>query len=191
METPEARSRAAGAGGAAPPPLLGRAEAEEFLYREARLLDERRFEEWLGLWTGGGRYLVPGGPGDDPGEEAAIVDDDRATLADRIARLRSPAAYAQSPPSRTVRVVSNVEVAAPGAGPSADVHSSLVIFESRLGQTRVVAARCLHRLVAEAVPAGAAGPASPAAGGGLWRIGLKRVRLVDWDRPQGNLTFLL
>lgn len=160
------------------PEAIPRAEAEAFLFREARLLDERRFEEWLDLFAPTGRYLVPGGPGDDPALEAAIVDDDRATLADRVARLRSPAAYAQSPPSRTVRFVSNVEVGPGGRGDACDVDSCLLLTAARLGAVQVVTARCLHRLV-------------PGGEGIPWRIELKRVRLVDFDRAQGNLAFLL
>lgn len=158
---------------------LSRTAAEAFLYREARLLDERRFEEWLDLLAPGARLFVPGGSGDDPGAEAAIVDDDRDTLADRVIRLRSPATYAQSPPSRTVRAVSNVEVE-PGPHGRVDVHSCLVLHAARLDAVEVLAARCLHRLV-------------PAAAGGEfpWRIELKRIRLVDFDRAQGNLAFLL
>ena len=151
---------------------LTRAEAERFLYREARLLDERRFEEWLDLFAAGGRLFVPGTPGEE--DEVAIIDDDRATLADRVHLLRSPATYAQVPPSRTLRLVSNVEVR------GLQVHSVQLIHEARLGQVRTVAARCRHDLV----------PADRD-GGEPWRIASKVLHLVDCDHALGNLTFLL
>jgi 3-phenylpropionate/cinnamic acid dioxygenase small subunit len=154
---------------------LTRAEAEAFLYREARLMDERQFEDWLALFDAECRYLVPGDPGDGGGP--AIVDDDRPTLEDRIARLRSPATHAQSPPSRTLHVVANVEVEPARAEGEARVHSTGVICETRLGATRWLAARCLHVL--------------RRAADGSWRIALKRVQLLDGDRPHDNLTFLL
>ena len=119
-------------------PPLARVAAEDFLIREARLLDEGRFEAWLGLFTADGTYRVPGGDGGDWGygqtegvdaqdPDAAggwgpagyglpLIDDDRATLEDRILRLRSPATHSQSPPSRTLHVVGGVEVE-PVAGP--------------------------------------------------------------------------
>lgn len=119
-------------------PPLARMAAEDFLIREARLLDEGRFEAWLGLFTADGTYRVPGGDGGDWGYGQAegvdaqdpdaaggwgpagyglpLIDDDRATLEDRILRLRSPATHSQSPPSRTLHVVGGVEVE-PVAGP--------------------------------------------------------------------------
>ena len=93
---------------------INRSEAEEFLYREARLLDEGRLEEWLLLFTQDAYYWMPSDKGLDPREETPIIYDDRATLEDRISRLRSPAAHSQSPPSRTRHMISNVEV---GPGP--------------------------------------------------------------------------
>ena len=153
----------------APAPLT-RADAETFLYFEARLLDERRFEEWLALFTTDGHYLVPGGDVDDPDGGVPIIDDDRPTLEDRIERLRSPAAHAQSPPSRTVHAVTNVDVEGDR------IHSVLLIHEARAGETRAFAARCLHVLRRE---------------DDQWRIAEKRVRLVNSDHPLYNLTFLL
>ncbi len=156
-------------------PLRG--EIEEMLYREARLLDERRFEEWLALFTPDARYWWPGGDGDDPAVEASIVDDDHGTLEDRVQRLRSPATYAQSPPSRTLHVVTNIEVEPSGS--EVLVHSTCVVHESRLGETRAVATRCQHRLrLAET-------------GDGTWRIASKQVRLLNLDQPLYNLTFLI
>lgn len=152
------------------PMALSRPAAEAFLYREARLLDERRFEDWLALFTADGHYIVPGGDVQDPDGGVPLIDDDRPTLEDRIERLRSPAAHAQSPPSRTVHVVGNVEVEGP------HIHSTLLIHEARAGQTRAFAARCRHLLRWE---------------GDQWRIAEKRVHLVNSDHPLYNLTFLL
>src|SRR5262249_7350220 len=39
--------------------LLLKQEVEDFLYREAELLDERRYEEWLDLFTDDARYFMP------------------------------------------------------------------------------------------------------------------------------------
>ena len=155
------------------------------LYREARLLDEDRLEEWLALFAPDARYRVPLRAGADPERDPAIVHDDRAALEDRVRRLRSPVSYAQQPPSRTVHVVTNVEVEAEAAnGAAADApmwraHSALVVHEARLGQARAFAARCLHRLRAGAGPDGGLG------------IVEKRVLLIARDQALYNVTFLL
>ena len=124
---------------------MTRPEAEDFLYREARLLDERRLEEWLALFTEDAHYWIPYQDGADPGVQTPIVYDDRVTLERRIARLRNSAAHAQSPPSRTRHYITNVEVESTGPD-EAKVYSNLVIYEVRTGQQRDCAGWCEHRL---------------------------------------------
>jgi len=154
---------------------ITRSEAEEFLYREARLLDEGRLEEWLLLFTQDAYYWMPSDKGLDPREETPIIYDDRATLEDRVSRLRSPAAHSQSPPSRTRHMISNVEVEQ-GSGQGAVVYSNFVVYEARLGLERSLAGRYEHHLRRE--QAG-------------WRIALKKVWLMNRDFPIYNLTFIL
>src|SRR6266403_683223 len=93
-------------------PTLTRVEAEDILYEEARLLDERRDEEWLAMLTRDAIYWIPcNGEGSAPDREISIVYDDFPRLRDRIDRLMSGMAHAQSPPSKTRRVIGNVQVA--------------------------------------------------------------------------------
>lgn len=161
---------------------LTRAEAEAFLYREARLLDEQRFDEWLALFAEDCRYWVP--IEDTYGDcEPAIIDDDRARLEERIYRLTSTLAYAQRPPSRTQHHISNVEVLGEGADGSAEVRCNMLIVELRtgdasqpgLGRQRLFAARCQYVLT----------------GGPEWRIRLRKLILIDRDLPHYNLSFIL
>jgi len=154
---------------------MTRQEAEDFLYREARLLDERRFEEWLALFTDDARYWIPPSEHTDALREASLVYDDRETLFDRVERLRSPAAHAQAPPSRTRHFITNVEVE-DGDDHLVTVYSNLIIYEARLGQERSLAARCEHHLhFAD----------------DRWSIRLKKVVFVSGDFPHYNLTFLI
>src|SRR6202030_2462817 len=112
-------------------------EMEQFLYREARLWDERRFHEWLQLFTDDVRYwmvtrsnLYPRSskaiaildPGRNVEETAgedglAILDETKKTLEGRVARLETGMAWAEDPPSRTRHLIANIEVA-PGGTPS-------------------------------------------------------------------------
>lgn len=117
-------------------------EVEQFLYAEARLLDERRFEDWLGLFTQDCRYWVPlmstrergGGPEVSGDADLAHFDDNKGTLTLRIKRLATNFAYAEDPPSRTVRVVSNVQ-AEPGGGGEVNAYSNLIVYRTRLETT--------------------------------------------------------
>ncbi|MDI3269986.1 MAG: aromatic-ring-hydroxylating dioxygenase subunit beta [Bacillota bacterium] len=144
------------------------------LYREARLLDEGRFEEWLSLFTGDAIYWVPGDNAEDP-MAASIIYDDRPTMEDRVRRLRSPLAFSQSPPSLTLHQVSNVEVLEEEED-RAEVACAYVIHENRLGLSRVFAARAYFSLRKEE---------------GTWKIARKKVVLLQRQDPLYNLTFLL
>jgi 3-phenylpropionate/cinnamic acid dioxygenase small subunit len=127
-------------------------EVERFLYREARLLDERRFRDWLELFTDDVRYWMAARSNRYPRnskaisildpdryveddrtreDELAVLDETKATLAARIARLETGMAWAEDPPSRTRHMISNVEVE-PGAAPAElAVHSNFIVYRSR------------------------------------------------------------
>ena len=86
--------------------LALRDRCRALLEREARLLDQGRFEEWLELYAPECLYWVPGTPdGGDPRREVALAFDDRRQLESRIFRLRTGYAWSQVPPSRTVHLV--------------------------------------------------------------------------------------
>ena len=81
---------------------------DSFLVMESRLLDERRFEDWIGLFLPDGYYWVPARPEQqDPWSEVSLMFDDREIMNNRIQRLRHPKVFAQLPHSRAVRQVSN------------------------------------------------------------------------------------
>ena len=84
---------------------------ETFLFREARLLDERRFEDWINLFAEDGYYWVPAAPNqDDPYNAVSIYFDDREVMKTRLARLDHPKTHSQNPASRTCHYVSNIEI---------------------------------------------------------------------------------
>src|SRR5512147_1477489 len=79
-----------------------RDECRALLEREARLLDEGRYEDWLALYVEQCAVWVPASEkAGDPRREVAIFFDDRQRLEDRIFRLRTGKAWSQVPPSRT------------------------------------------------------------------------------------------
>ena len=74
------------------------------LDREARLLDQLRYEEWLKLFAAECIYWVPATPhAGDPRREVAVMFDDRRRLEDRVFRLRTGFAWSQAPASRTAK----------------------------------------------------------------------------------------
>ncbi len=99
--------------------MLLKFEVEEFLYREASLLDERRLDEWLALCTDDIHYWMPirrtttakeiDNEFTKPGG-MAFFDDDKQTLGLRVQRLQVGRAWAEDPPSRTRHTVSNVRI---------------------------------------------------------------------------------
>ena len=71
-------------------------ELADFVYREARLIDEKRFEEWYELFTADARYWMPLTRGQPEGEmHTSLFNEDKLLLKLRITRLRSPNAFSQ------------------------------------------------------------------------------------------------
>ena len=127
-------------------------EIEQFLYREARLLDDRKFHEWLELLTDDIRYWMPvrtnrypvtskaisilDGSRYEEGElskegELAIMDEDKDSLTRRVARLDTGMAWAEDPPSRTRHFVSNVEIEPGATAAELKVYSNFIMYRTR------------------------------------------------------------
>ena len=145
--------------------------------REARLLDQLRFDEWLAMYAAECIYWVPGTPeAGDPRREIAISFDDRRRMEDRIFRLRTGYAWSQAPRSRTVRMTSNVEVFATGERSARMVRSNFLISEFRPDGTRFLTGWCGHRLVENA---------------GRWEIRVRQVNLIDCDQNLRNPSIVI
>jgi biphenyl 2,3-dioxygenase beta subunit len=120
--------------------MLLKFEVEEFLHREASLLDERRLDEWLALCTDDIQYWMPirrtvnakdlDNEFTKPGG-MAYFDDDKKMLALRVQRLAVGKAWAEDPPSRTRHMVSNVRVVAVN-GNEIDVALNFLLYRTRL-----------------------------------------------------------
>jgi 3-phenylpropionate/cinnamic acid dioxygenase small subunit len=163
------------------PRALTRQDAEDFLYREAALLDEGRLDEWLALFTDDGRYRLPIASGDDE-LEPALVDDDRERLAERVFRLTSTQAHAQLPPSQTVHDVHNVQVE-PLTEDEVLVRCTLTVHEVRVGGPEQVGLGRLRVLPGRAVYELRLGPPL--------RIRSKTVYLLERELPLQNIAFIV
>ncbi|MDO8431661.1 MAG: aromatic-ring-hydroxylating dioxygenase subunit beta [Candidatus Binatus sp.] len=157
-------------------PTLSRSQAEDILYQEASLLDDRRYSEWTSMLTEDAIYWIPcNGDGGDPKQTISLVYDDVPKLRDRIARLASGIAHAQSPPSITKRLISNVQIE-DSAESIAAVCSAFIMYELRRGRERVFAGRYEHRMRFE---------------DGRWKIAAKKAVLANNDEVIDNLTFIV
>ena len=93
---------------------------ERFLYRQAEVLDEKRWEEWLALFTEDGHYWMPVSDDQEDGEGVPnIFWENTNMMKMRIRRNNHPQAHSQAPQNRLCHVVSNVIVES--EDPSGDV----------------------------------------------------------------------
>ena len=130
-----------------PVSIAERAEIEQFLYEEAALLDDHRYSEWLSLLTDDVIYWVPGASeATSPDDALNVIYDNRARLEFRARRLAGKWVLAQDPPSRMVRVVTNIRIVSSGAR-EFSVRSSLTVTEQRREEVVTWVGRCTHELV--------------------------------------------
>jgi 3-phenylpropionate/cinnamic acid dioxygenase small subunit len=142
------------------------------LEREARLLDQLRYDDWLSMYTPECVYWVPSTPhAGDPRREIAVMFDDRRRLEDRVYRLRTGFAWSQAPASRTVRLIGNVEAFTTANDDARMLRSNFLISEFWGNETRLLAGWAGHRVVR--------------AGDG-WKIQAKQVNLIDCDQSIRN-----
>jgi 3-phenylpropionate/cinnamic acid dioxygenase small subunit len=150
---------------------------ESFLYREARLMDEHRYDEWLALWTEDAScYWVPCNADDiDPTREVSIIYDDRERLVQRVERLMSGSVLAQDPRPRMRRIVSNVEIEQVGTA-ALSVESNFILALARGKTQQLWAGRSRHALRREQDDL---------------RIASKKVMLINCDQEMPLLQFLI
>jgi 3-phenylpropionate/cinnamic acid dioxygenase small subunit len=154
-----------------------RDEFRRLLEREARVLDQLRYDDWLAMYAPECVYWVPSTPNaGDPRREIAIMFDDRRRLEDRIYRMRTGFAWSQAPASRTVRFVSNVEVFSTARDDARMLRSNFLISEFWGDETRQLTGWAGHR-----VPHGDDG----------WKIQAKQVNLIECDQSIRNPSIIL
>jgi 3-phenylpropionate/cinnamic acid dioxygenase small subunit len=154
-----------------------RDEFRRLLEREARLLDQLRYQDWLKMYAPECIYWVPSTPtAGDPRREISVMFDDRRRLEDRIYRLHTGFAWSQAPASRTVRMISNVEVFATARDDTRMLRSNFLISEFWGDETRVLTGWAGHRVMRD---------------GAQWKIQAKQVNLIDCDQCIRNPSIIL
>ncbi len=154
----------------------------EFVYREARLLDEQRFEEWLQLFADDGYYWMPLlHDQSDPVLQGSLMYEDKLLLQVRIERLSGQRTYSQHPRSRCHHLLQRPEILRdhPDANPAAGkyvVRTAFHYVEARGDEQSLYAGWTTHTLRETA--------------DGL-RIQLKRVDLINCDAAFGNIQLFM
>ena len=153
-------------------------ELARFIRHEARLIDERRLDEWLELFTDDAHYWVPATPGQsDPLNHNSLAYEDKLLLQLRIERLKSPRAYSQRPPSRCLHVMQESDIEKVDAAHREFLtRTPFVYTETRGNESQRYAATAWHTLV--------------------WsderlRIRLKRVDILNCDAALPSIQLLL
>ena len=145
---------------------------------EARLIDEKRFDEWYALFTDDAHYWVPVAPGQtDPLKHNSLAYEDKLLLQLRLERLKSPLAYSQRPASRCLHVLQEPEVEKRDEARGEFVTRTPFIYtETRGDDSQRYAATAWHTLV--------------------WRedrlrIRLKRVDILNCDAALPSIQLFL
>ena len=153
-------------------------ELVDFVYAEARMLDEQRFDEWLNLYTEDAHYWMPLAPGQqDPRLHASLLYEDKLLLRVRIERLGGARTYSQQPRSRSHHLLQrpSIEHADRDAG-RYTLRTAFHYVETRLDTQTLYAGWATHHLVTH---------------DGALRIELKRVDLVNCDAAFGNINLFM
>jgi len=153
-------------------------ELAKFVRHEARLIDEKRFDEWLALFTDDARYWVPAAPGQtDPLGHNSLAYEDRLLLELRIERLKSARAHSQHPPSRCLHVLQEPEIeTSDSARGEFLVRTPFLYTETRGDESQRYAATAWHTLVSR---------------DGQLFIRLKRVDLLNCDAALPSIQLFL
>jgi len=160
-------------------------EIERFLFEEAALLDRHAYREWLALFTEDLVYRMPVttnhheqavGTPPPPGPQAFHFHDDLRTLTQRVKRLETGKGWAEMPPSRTRRMISNVLLRPADRAGEWNVACNFLLYRSRLERQVDLFVGCrVDRL-------------RPQAEGGGWQIAQRDLTLDQGTLLANNLS---
>ena len=159
--------------------LTTRQDVEEFLFREAAMLDAWKLDEWFALFTEDASYHVPTvGTAADVGPDNTLfyIADDHPRLRERVVRLQKKSAHVEWPRSRTRHMVSNVLIDSRDNGELL-VSAAFSVFRFKNGDAHNYVGAYRYRLTGES---------------GALRIREKRCMLdMDALRPHGRVSIIL
>ena len=149
----------------------------DFIYAEARMLDEGRYDEWLALWLPDGHYWMPlDYKQADPITATSLLYEDHFMLRLRVERLNGERTFSQKPKSRCHHVIQRPFVDAFDANVGHFVTcTNMHYVETRLDEQQLLALTATHELSLV---------------DGALRIANKKVELLNSDAAFGNIQLL-
>lgn len=149
----------------------------DFIYAEARMLDEGRYSEWLDLWLPEGFYWMPlDYKQTDPVNATSLLYEDNFMLRLRVERLNGARTFSQKPKSRCHHVIQRPFVDEFDAEAGRFVtNTSMHYVETRLDEQQLLAITATHELKLVE---------------GKLRIANKKVELLNSDAAFGNIQLL-
>jgi biphenyl 2,3-dioxygenase beta subunit len=160
-------------------------ELMQVYIREAWLLDERKFTEWLDLFTDDVLYFMPRRK-NVPRREAqreltplgdlAILEEDKRYLEMRVARLDTGMAWAEDPPSRTRHLIGNLEVVSLENG-EVEAKTAFLVYRSHLESDHQLLSGCREDLLRKV--------------NGAWKVARRRIVLDANVLLDKNLSVFL
>src|SRR6185312_5907896 len=160
------------------PSAVTPATLADFVYREARLLDEKRFDEWYELFTDDARYWMPLTRGQPDGDtHTSLYYEDRLLLKVRIERLRHPSAFSQQQPRFCQHVLQQPALESSDAASGVFVTRTPFIYvETQLDTQLVLAGVAFHHLIQQ---------------DDALRIRMKKIELLNCDAALPSIQMLL
>jgi 3-phenylpropionate/cinnamic acid dioxygenase small subunit len=150
--------------------------ATDFVYQEARLLDEKRFDEWYELFTDDALYWMPLTRDQPVGEaHTSLFYEDKLLLKVRIERLRHPNAFSQQQPSFCQHVLQQPAVVESGEQQCV-LRTPFLYAEAQLDRQIVLAGVAFHHLRNHA---------------GGWKIQMKKIELLNREAALPSIQLLL
>ena len=142
---------------------------EQFLFHQAEIVDDKRWDEWLTLFTKDGTYWMPAQADQETAEGVPnIFYEDLYLMEMRIKRVCHPNAHSQAPVQRMSRVVSNVMIESEAANGDIVVRSKFHVVEYRLEVQRVFGGKYTHHLTKS---------------GDGYKINMQRVDIANVEGP--------
>jgi 3-phenylpropionate/cinnamic acid dioxygenase small subunit len=153
-------------------------ELIDFVVREARLIDQQRFDEWLDMYADDAFYWMPlEWNQTDPRLTCSLMYEDKLLLSIRVERLKGARTFSQKPKSRCHHVLQTPQVDSRDAAANSYVTwTAMHYVETRLEEQTLYAAWATHHLSVE---------------NGKLKIRLKRVDLINCDAAFGNIQLFM